>query len=89
MFFAPNAIFFIKLLIPTLHVAEALNWNTHELSKRVEQLEKLDEAKLLAVVGMYAKKQRCKLWHDQHVKSNRFRKGDLVMHILFKSTNVN
>ena len=31
----------------------------------MEQLEKLDEARLSAVVGMYAKKCHHKYWHDQ------------------------
>lgn len=55
-----NAILPMEFLIPTLRVAKELNWTGHELSKRVEQLEQLDEIGLLAVVGMYAEKKQRK-----------------------------
>ena len=73
-----NAILPMEFLIPTLRVAKELNWTGHELSERVEQLEKLDKVRLLAVVGMYAKKCR-KHWHDQYVKTKHFLRGDLVL----------
>ena len=74
-----NAILPIEFLIPTLHVAKQLEWTGHELSERVDQLERLDETRLLAVIGLYAEKRRRKHWHDQFVKTGRFRKGDLVL----------
>ena len=74
-----NAILPMEFLIPTLRVAKELNWTGHELSERVEQLEQLDEVRLLAVVGMYAEKKRRKHWHDQYVKTKRFCRGDLVL----------
>lgn len=74
-----NAILPMEFLLPTLRVAKELEWTGHELSKRIEQLEQLDETRLLAIVGMYAEKRRRKYWHDQYVKTNRFRKGDLVL----------
>ena len=51
-----NAILPIKFLVPTLSVAKNLEWTGHELSKRVEELERLDETRLLAIMGMYAEK---------------------------------
>ena len=45
----------------------------------MEQLEKLDETRLLALVGMYAKKCRQKRWHDCNVCSKEFHKGTLVL----------
>ena len=43
------------------------------------QLEQLDETRLFALIGIYAEKRRRKHWYDQHVKSNRFQAGDLVL----------
>ena len=39
----------------------------------------MDEDRRIAVLGIYAKKRRMKSWHDTHVKSGRFKKGDLVL----------
>ena len=38
-----HVIFPIEFLIPTLRVARELKWTGHELSDRLEELEKLDE----------------------------------------------
>ena len=38
-----NAILPIKFLIPTLCVAQTLEWTGHELAQRVADLEQLDE----------------------------------------------
>ena len=70
--FGMNAILPIEFLIPTLRVAKELEWTGHELSERVDQLERLDETRLLAVIGLYAEKRRRKHWHDQFVKTGRF-----------------
>ena len=51
----------------------------HELSAWVEQLEKLDETRLLAFVGMYAKKCWRKQWFDKNLKERNFVVGDLVL----------
>ena len=50
-----------------------------EVSERVEQLEKLDETRLLAIVGMYAEKRRRKQWFDKNLKDKNFAVGDLVL----------
>ena len=44
--FGPDVILLLELLIPTLRVAKELEWNGHEFSKRLEDLEKLDEVRL-------------------------------------------
>ena len=46
--------------MPTLRVAQEIGWAGHEFSSRVEELEKLDETRLVAIVGMYALKRRQK-----------------------------
>ena len=51
-----NAILPMEFLVPTLRVAKSLEWTGHELSERVEQLEKLDETRLFALIGMYVEK---------------------------------
>ena len=61
-----------------LRVAKELEWTGHEWSKRVDELEQLDETRLLAIVGMYAEKRRQKQWHDQNIKTNCFKQGYLV-----------
>ena len=71
-----NAILPIDFLVPTLRVAKELEWTRHALSERVDELEKLDETRLLAIAGMYARRKH---WHDQNIKTNRFQKGDLVL----------
>ena len=54
MVFGLDAILPLEFLVPTLRVAKELEWTGHELSARVEELEKLDETRLAAVAGMYA-----------------------------------
>ena len=46
-----NAILPMEFLIPTLRVAKELEWTGHELSERIEQLEQLDETRLLAIIA--------------------------------------
>ena len=41
--YGQNAILPIEFLVPTLRVATELEWTGHELSERVNDLEKLDE----------------------------------------------
>ena len=65
--------------MPTLRVAKQLDWMGHELSQRVDELEKLDETRLLAVIGMHVEKRRQKQWFDRHVKNGRLKEGDLVL----------
>ena len=74
-----NAILPIEFLVPNLRVAKKLKWTRHELLAHVEQLEKLDETKLLAFVGMYAEKCRRKKWFDKNLKEQNFAVGDLVL----------
>ena len=56
-----------------------MEWIGNELSQRVEELENLDEARLFALIGIYVEKKCRKHWYDQHVKSNCFQAGDLVL----------
>lgn len=51
----------------------------HEFSNQIDDLEKLDADKLIALIGIYVEKQWQKRWHDTHVKTGRFWKGDLVL----------
>ena len=51
----------------------------HELSHRVEELEKLDETRLAAIAGMYTLKRRQKQFHDHHIITKHFKLGDLVL----------
>ena len=77
--FGLNAIFPIDFLIPTLRVATTLAWTGHELSDRVEELERLGERRRTTVMGIYAKKRRQKHWYDSKVCTKEFQKGDLVL----------
>lgn len=53
-----DAILMIEFPIPMLSVAKQLKWIGHELSKRIEDIEKLDEFRLRVLAGMYALKRR-------------------------------
>ena len=74
-----NAILPIEFLVPTLRVAADLEWTGHEIFERINELEQLDEARLQALIGIYAEKRRRKHWHDQNIKTKRFQQGDLVL----------
>ena len=74
-----DAILPIQFLVPILRVARELEWNGHELSDRLEELKRLDEFWLRAVVGMYAQKRRLKQFHNAHIVNKEFQKGDLVL----------
>ena len=50
--FGLDAILPIEFLIPTLRVAQALQWIGHELSDKIEELEQLDKTRLKVVEGM-------------------------------------
>ena len=43
LFYGMNAILPMDFLIPTLQVAKNLDWMGHELSQRLDDLEKLDK----------------------------------------------
>ena len=70
---------YLYLALTPLRVAKQLEWTGHELSECIDDLEKLDEDRRIAVMGIYAKKCRMKNWHDTHVKIGRFKQGDLVL----------
>ena len=72
--FSFNAILPIDFLIPTLRVAKSLEWTRHELSDRVEELERLGERRRTAVMGIYAEKRRQKHWYDSNVRTKEFQK---------------
>ena len=79
MVYGLDAILPLEFLVPTLRVAKELEWIGHELSDRLEELEKLDETRLVVVAGMYALKRRQKQFHDHHILTKEFRVGDLVL----------
>ena len=80
MVFGLDAILPMEFLIPTLRVAKELKWTGHKLLERLDELEKLDETRLLAAVhGMYAVKRRQKKFHDSHISTKEFKLGDLVL----------
>ena len=79
MVYGLDAILPMEFLLPTLRVAQALEWTGHELSKQLEDLEKLDETRLWAVDGMYALKRRQKSFYDAKIKTKELKKGDLVL----------
>ena len=58
------------ILCSYLRVAKALEWIGHALSKRVDELEKVDESRLLTIVRMYAKRHWARYWHDKNIKIN-------------------
>ena len=79
MVFGLDAILPLEFLVPNLRVAQEIGWMGHELSNRVEELEKLDETRLATIAGMYALKRRQKQFHDHHIITKCFKLGDLVL----------
>ena len=79
MVYSLDAILPMEFLLPTLRVAQTLEWTGHKLSKRLEDLEKLDETCLRAIDGMYAIKRRQKSFFDAKIKTKELQKGDLVL----------
>ena len=77
--YGQNAILPMDFLIPTLRVAKQLEWTGHELSDRLDDIEKLPETRLVAVGHMYAQKRRMKAYHDEHIITKHIQKGDLVL----------
>ena len=84
MVYGLDAILPMEFLLPTLRVAKELEWTGHELSDRLEDLEKLDEVCLQAVMGMYALKRRQKSLHGAKIKTKEFKKDDLVLAYMLK-----
>ncbi|MCO5558815.1 hypothetical protein L7F22_012403 [Adiantum nelumboides] len=74
-----KAILPLEFLIPTLRVAQKLEWTGHELSEQIDVLEKLDETRLKAVASIYAQKRNMKSFFDQHVINKEFATGDYVL----------
>ncbi len=74
-----DAILPIEFLVPTLRVAHLLEWNGHELSNWVNELELLDETRMRAVMGVYTEKRRQKHWHDTNLRTKESHKGTLVL----------
>ncbi|WP_249873005.1 hypothetical protein, partial [Oceanobacillus saliphilus] len=59
MVFGLDIIMPMEFLIPTLRVAQTLEWTSHEfLSSRLDDLETLDETRLKAIASMYALTRR-------------------------------
>ncbi len=79
MVYGLDAILPMEFLLPTLRVAQTLEWNGHEFSDRLDELKKLDETRLRAVAAMYALKRRQKSFHDARIKTKEFKTGDLVL----------
>ena len=77
--FSLDAIFPLEFLIPTLRVGKELEWDDHEFSQRLEELEKLDEFCLNAIAFMYTHKRRLKKFHDAQIINKEIKKRDLVI----------
>ena len=54
MVFGLDAIVPLEFLLPTFRVAKELEWTRHELSHRVEELDHLNEIRLIAIARVYA-----------------------------------
>ena len=55
-----KAVLPMDFLIPTLQVAKNLDWTGHELSQKIDDLERLEESRLMVVGHMYAQKRQQK-----------------------------
>ena len=85
MDYGMNAILPMDFMIPTLQVATNLEWTSHKLSQRIDDLKKLNETRLMVVGHMYAQKRQQKQHHDLVLKPKEIQKGDLVLVYTLKS----
>ena len=60
MVFGLDAILPLEFLLSNLRVDKELEWIQHKISLRMDKLKRLDETKLMAIVGMYALKRQQK-----------------------------
>ena len=79
MVFGLDAILPMEFLLPTLRVAQSLNWTGHKLLKRLKALEQLDETHLQVVDGMSALKHMQKSFYDAKIKTKELKPGHLVL----------
>lgn len=85
-----NAILPIDILLPTLWVAKDLERIGHELSKWIDELERLDETRLIDIIKVYAKKTSLQTMVQSKHKERKDLSGQLSVAIHFeKITRIN
>ncbi|XP_024515315.1 uncharacterized protein LOC112340704 [Selaginella moellendorffii] len=70
----------VELEVPALRmgVEHAMDWDG-AIQQRLNELERLDEMRLLAFQAREALQKRRKKWHDDHIRERKFAIGDLVL----------
>ncbi|XP_024537838.1 uncharacterized protein LOC112348836 [Selaginella moellendorffii] len=70
----------VELEVPALRTAveHAMDWDG-AIQQRLNELERLDETRLLAFQAREALQKRRKKWHDDHIRERKFAIGDLVL----------
>ena len=69
-----------EFMIPSLKIALENKLGVMESSReRLHNLNKLEETRLLAQWATEVTQNRCKVWHDKHLKLNRFQPGQWVL----------
>ncbi|XP_024516387.1 uncharacterized protein LOC112341110 [Selaginella moellendorffii] len=70
----------LELEVPFLRTAVAHNYDWDgAVQQRLEQLEKLDETRLLAFQAREVLQRQRKKWYDRHLRAKSFQEGDLVL----------
>ena len=79
MVYGLDAILPLEFLLPTLQVAQQLEWNVHELLERLDNLDRLEKTQLRDIAGMYALKHRLKRFYNAKIKTKELQVGELVL----------
>ncbi|XP_024531122.1 uncharacterized protein LOC112346410 [Selaginella moellendorffii] len=78
--YGQEALLPVELEVPALRTAveHAMDWDG-AIQQRLNELERLDETRLLAFQAREALQKRRKKWHDDHIRERKFAIGDLVL----------
>ena len=78
--FGQEAVVPAEFMIPSLRIAlENKLDDVESLQQRLNNLNELEEKRLLAQWATEVTQNRRKVWHDKHLKRNRFQLGQLVL----------
>lgn len=78
--FGQEAIVPTEFMIPSLRIMlENKLGDMESLRERLHNLNKLEEKRLLKQSATEVTQNRCKAWHDKHLKLNRFQPRQLVL----------
>jgi hypothetical protein len=80
LIYGKEAVIPTNFITPSLHIAQATCMIDKEsVAQRLAELQELDETIFLADFHQSVEKARKKSWHDRHIKTKVFTRGDKVL----------